>query len=103
MSLKEYIAQYNGHQRFTRLFSIIEHGSSLNEKLVIEAIQLASQLAADGKVLGQQRKLNDLTQKYFKNKNKNIPNTCSSKMQNEMALQAEYDTLIKKKGLEIQS
>ena len=52
MSLKEYIAQYNGHQRFTRLFSIIEHGSSLNEKLVIEAIQLASQLAADGKVLG---------------------------------------------------
>lgn len=101
ISLKDYIAQYRGHQRFTRLFSIIEHGRSDNEKLVIEAIQLAYKLAAESKVLGLWKKLNDLTARYFKNQNKNVPASCQSKSMNETALQAEYDTLIKKKGMEI--
>jgi hypothetical protein len=58
-------------------------------------------IAAEGKVLGLWKKLNDLTARYFKNLNKNIPVSCQSKSFNENALQAEYDTLIKKKGMEI--
>ena len=72
MTLKEYIDQYNGHNRFTRLISIIENSGAnqgnKNEKNVTDAIVLGYELAAKGNVLGMFKRVQQAAANHFKNK-----------------------------------
>ena len=71
MTLKEYIEQYNGHNRFTRILSIIDnsssHQGSKNDKTVQEAIILGYELAGKDNVLGMFKRVQNSTSNYFKN------------------------------------
>jgi len=67
MTLKEYIDQYNGHNRFTRLLSIIDNpGGAKNDKTVQEAVILGYELAGKDNVLGMFKRIQQAASNYFK-------------------------------------
>ena len=56
---KNYVNQYGGHQRFHRLFSIIDkaHNGKVNDKLLNDSILYGYELAGSERVLGMFQKM----------------------------------------------
>jgi len=57
--LKEYVSRYNGHQRYTRILSIINAGNPerLNPKLLAEAAELGYSMAVAEKLPGMHQRI----------------------------------------------
>lgn len=58
-SLTEYISQYSGHQRFTRIISVIDRANSSEsaEKSLNEAVTLGYEIASRENCLGMFMKI----------------------------------------------
>lgn len=103
-TLKEYISQYKGHQKLTKLCAIIESAlaNKTPETVVQEAIELAYQIAQQTNAIGFFPKIQTYTHKYFNDKNQQVPNNLQGPSKNQIGqLQQEYSSRVKKKEQEI--
>ena len=105
VTLSDYVESYgkkDPHQKVVRAIQIIEHGGT-SEQQIVEASQLAYKILSDSRNLGMFKRLQMAVTNYFKAANKSVPmsiSTAAGKF-NESQIMAEYNSLIKKKDMEI--
>ena len=107
VSLKDYIAPYEGHAKIFRLISIIEavalENAYVDEQVVRQAIQLGLDLSANTKAIGLFFKIQGLAQKWASTSGKQLGTLAANSSVNINQVQAEYNTALKRKESEINS
>ena len=73
LDIKEYVMQYKGHQRFTRLESIVEFGDALAHETVVKAVSLGYQLAEESRNPGMHQRIQKAETTYYRKKGMEMP------------------------------
>ena len=104
VTLSDYVESYgkkDPHQKVVRAIQIIEHGGT-SEQQIVEASQLAYKILSDSRNLGMFKRLQTAINNYYKAAQKSVPmNITGGHKFNEQQIMSEYNSLIKKKDMEI--
>ena len=77
--LSDYVNQYGGHQRFSRLFSIIDKANQgrVSEQLLTQVVNMGYQMAAAESNLGMYQRMQYAVGQHFKSVGKPVPGALS--------------------------